>query len=407
MSKHHCVTSIGLGDVDPAGSRHKGRRSAVALTDKAIVAGTASGTVRAFDRTSLNRKWQFRGDESVVAVVSVGESVAVGTRGSEGAIRLHDAATGDVRWQLEAAEDVGDPQKDTRFLQPFVAALDTDGESVFAAARRYERGQNGSRYFQSVIYAFDLDGSVAWRYETDASPITLDVDGERVAVAYNRCTGGHQHGLVVLDAESGTPRWQWDPGTERQRRVGDVALLDTGAVVSSHADYCGYRLGPGGKEGWCVDLATKQTINGATVYAYPNHVHATADGAVFVTGNTYPDDGRETEARHPDEHSAVGVSHEGKKSWQVSVGGFASGVGTDGPRLAVPGAQNFRDRDPADHGLCVLDVGDGVVRTVSSEGVPTAAALDGNTVCWVEEPIVYYDEGTERGAYRLHRRAVD
>lgn len=407
MSKHRGVASVELGDIDPAGSRHQGRRSAVALTDGAIVAGTAAGAVRAFDRTSLDERWQYEGEESVVAAVPVRDCIATGTRGARGRIRLHDAATGEVRWQHEAAHDVGVPQKDTRFLQPFVAALETDKDHVYAAARRYERGKDGSRNFQSIVYAFDLDGSIAWQYETDASPIALDVDDDRIAVAYNRCSGDHQHGLIVLAAEAGTPRWQWDPGTDGQRRVGDVALLDDGAIVSSHGDYCGYRLGSNGGELWRVELATKRRIDGETVYAYPNHVHATGEGAAFVTGNTYPEEGRETDARHPREHSAIGISSEGDVSWEASIGGFASGIATAGSGLAVPGAQNFRDRDPDDHGLCVLDVADGVASAVSTDGVPTAAALDDETVVWVEEPIVYHDEGTVRGAYRLHRRAVE
>lgn len=406
MSKQCGAETVDLGDIDPAGSRHQGRRSAVALADDTIVAGTATGAVRAFDRTSLDEQWQFEGEESVVAAVPVRDCVATGTRGTTGQIRLHDVATGEIRWQYEAVDDVGEPQKDTRFLQPFVATLETDGELLFAAARRYERGKDGSRNFQSIIYAFDLDGEMAWQYETDASPIALDVADDRIAVAYNRCCGDHQQGLVVLNVDDGTPRWKWDPGTEGQRRVGDVTLLDDGAVVSSHGDYCGYRLTADGVEEWRMELATKRRIDGETVYAYPNHGHATDDGTVFVTGNTYPEDGRETNARHPDEHSAIGVSPDGQRIWDASVGGFASGVATAGSKLAVPGAQNFRERDPDDHGLCVLDVADGVVSAVSTEGVPTAAALDDEAVAWVEEPIVYHDEGTERGAYRLHRRAV-
>lgn len=406
MSEPRGAATVGLGDIDPAGSRHQGRRSAVALTGESVVAGTATGVVRAFDRTSLDEQWRFEGEESVVAAVPAEEYVATGTRGTRGKIRLYDAATGEARWEYEAAADVGEPQKDTRFLRPFVAALETDGDRLFAAARRYERGNDGSRHFQSVVYGFDLDGRIAWQYETDASPIALDIDDDRVAIAYNRCPGDHQQGLVVLDADDGSRRWQWDPETDGQRRVGDVSLLEDGAIVSSNGDYSGYRLTANGGKERRVELATKQTIGDETVYAYPNHVQATEDGAVFVTGNTYPEDGRETDARHPREHAAIGISPGGDVSWEASVGGFASGIATYDSRLAVPGAQNFRDRDPDDHGLCVLDVEDGVTDAVSTDGVPTAAALDDETVAWVEEPIVYHDEGTERGAYRLHRRSV-
>jgi len=186
-----------------------------------------------------------------------------------------------------------------------------------------------------------------------------------------------------------------------------VSLLDDGAIVSSHGDYCGYRLTGDGSEAWRVELATERAVDGERVYAYPNHVHANDDGAVFVTGNTYPEEGRETDARHPAEHSAIGVAPDGARTWDASVDGFASGIATEGGRLAVPGAQNFRERDPDDHGLSVLDVEDGVLNGISTAGIVTAATLSDDGLAFVEEPIVYHDEGDEHGAYRLHRRAVE
>ncbi|MFB6223396.1 MAG: PQQ-binding-like beta-propeller repeat protein [Haloarcula sp.] len=406
------VPTADLGEVAPARSRHQGRRSAVALMDGLAVVGTADGDLLGFDVPadggSPTRRWRFETDEepSVVAAVPFDGGVVVGERSARGEIRCHDA-DGGLRWRYDTRTDLGEAQKQTRFLLPFVASLATDGDRLYAAARRYERQTdaegNDVRHFESVVYAFEPDGTVDWTYRTDSSPISLSVRDNRVAVAYNRCPGDHQHGLVVLDADDGTPRWMWDPGTDGQRRAGDVALLADGAVVSSHGDHCGYRLGSGGQEQWRVPLATPTDVDGDTVYAYPNHVHATADGAVFVTGNTYPEDGRETDARHPTEHTAIGVSPDGDRRWDAPVGGFASGLGTAGSLLAVPGAQNFRDRDADDHALRLFAVADGSVDTLDTDGVVTAAAVDDSVAVAIEEPVVYHDEGHERGAYRLHR----
>ena len=411
MSSQRAPTAD-LGDVAPARSRHQGRRSAVTLTSGLAVVGTADGDLHAFDVSAgsgqPHRRWQYDtdGEPSVVAAVPFDGGVVVGERSVRGEIRCHDV-DGDLRWRYETRTDLGDPQQETRFLLPFVASFATVGDRCYAAARRYERRTdddgNDLRHFESVVYAFGADGSVDWTYRTDGSPISLDADENRVAVAYNRCPGDHQHGLVVFDADDGDPRWMWDPGTDGQRRVGDVALLADGAVVSSHGDYCGYRLDSGGRERWRVPLATPTDVAGETVYAYPNHVHATDEGAVFVTGNTYPEEGRETDARHPNEHTAAGVSSDGDRRWDTPVGGFASGLGTDGSLLAVPGAQNFRDRDADDHALRLFDVADGPVDTLDTDGVVTAAAVDDGTAVAVEEPVVYHDEGHERGAYRLHR----
>jgi hypothetical protein len=441
-----------LGAVDPARSRHAGRRSAVALPDSAVVVGTAAGEVRAFDRPepgtsgssvsgarpsgpvvsesegldpgtdryeparALDERWRAASpvdDTAVVAAVPFTDGVAVGERGPEGGVACYDLRTGERRWRYAAADDVGDPTKRSRFQLPYVVDLATgtvpvedgewnDGEEprLYAAARRYERGGDG-RAFASAIYAFDANGGVVWRRETDASPVSLDVRGGRLGVAYNRCPGDHQHGLVVHDATSGAVESRWDPDTDGERRVGDVALLDDGAAVTSHADYRGYRLDADGNERWAVDLATPTDVDGETLYAYPNHVHATADAAVFVTGNTYSTDGRETSSLHPDEHTAFGVTPSGDRRWRDPVGGFAGEIAVDDRALAVPVAQHFRERDAGVHGIVGFDATAGRRRTIDTHGIVTAVARDGRTVAAVEEPIVYHDDGTERGDYRL------
>jgi len=389
-----------LGGVDPAGSRHLGKRSAVALTDDSVLVGTADGRLRAFDR-ELTPRWTVDGgDGSVVSVDTFEGTAIVGERGPTGAIRSHDLGTGERVWRYETADDVGEPQDETRFLLPFVADVVAGEDRIYVAARRYERGGD-SREFHSVVYAFDGDGSVDWRYRADASPISLAVRDDRVAVAYNRCPGDHQCGLVVLDRGSGDERMTWDPGTEGQRRVGDVSLVADGLVVASHGDYCGYRLNDDGSHRWRAPLATPEVVAEERVYAYPNHVHATAAGAVFVIGNTYPEEGRETQARHPNEHTAVGVGPDGERSWSESVGGFATGIGVASDRVAVPSAQHFRDRDADGHGLRVFDVADGAVATLDTDGVVTSAAVDPAAVVGVEEPVAYHDGDEIYGRYRL------
>jgi outer membrane protein assembly factor BamB len=400
------TASVGLGAVEPGGSRHLGRRSVVTVADETVVAGTADGAVVAFD-ADLDERWRARDREAgLVAATVLEDTVVVGERGVAGELRAYDLATGALRWRYETASDVGDPQRETRFFLPFVAALTTDGDRVYVAARRYER-DGESRVFESLVAAFEPDGTEAWRYETDASPIALDVRDERVAVAYNRCTGDHQCGLVVLDAATGTERLTWDPGTEGQRRVGDVSLLADGLVVTSHGDHRCYRLDGHGGERWAVPLATPEPVDGETVYAYPNHVYATSAGVGVVTGNTYPVDGRETDARHPAEHTVFGLTPDGETRWRAPVDGFATGIGTDAGRVAVPAAQHFRDRDASDHGLGVFELQDGELATIETRGVVTTAAVDGPLVAAVEEPVAYHDEEQVRGDYRLHVHRLD
>jgi hypothetical protein len=409
MSKPLEQRTVGIGEVAPARSRHAGRRSAVALTEEVVITGTADGDMLAYDRATLDECWWAETANERTAVVSAepfSGGVAVGERSPIGEIRIHDIHTGEPRWRYATADDVGSPQKESRFFLPFVVDIETDGDRLYAAARRYERHSDG-RSFTSVVYAFDVDGGVIWTYETDASPIGLDVRDRRVAVAYNRCPGSHQHGLVVLDTETGAERYYWDPGTDGQRRVGDVSLIENGGVIASHGDYRGYCLGANGTEQWSVDLATPRDAEGETLYAYPNHVHTTADAIVFVTGNTYSTDGRETDSLHPNEHTIFGYTPDGERAWMDSVGGFTTGIDGNGDSVAVPGAQHFRTRDSAVHGLHVFELGTGSRTVLETDGIVTAAALDSETFAAVEEPVVYHDEETNHGAYRLLVASID
>jgi outer membrane protein assembly factor BamB len=395
--------SVELGEVPPARSRHAGQRSAITLVDELVVTGTASGDVLAHDRTMLDEQWRIGTETEMTSVVtaeSFGDGVAVGERGPEGTVRFYDIDTGELRWQYATATDVGTPQKPSRFFLPFVVDIETDSDRLYVASRRYER-DGERRSFKSIVYAFDELGAVVWMYETDASPISLDADDGRLAVAYNRCPGSHQHGLVVLDAGRGMVRYEWDPGTVGQRRVGDVSLVENGIVVTSHGDYCGYRLRQGGAEQWRVELATPTEVDGETLYAYPNHVHATTEGVIFLTGNTYSTEGRETASLHPREHTAFGYTLDGEHVWTASIGGFTSELGVESEHVVVPRAQHFRTRDPDIHGLQIFGIETGPEVSLETDGIVTAVALDGETFVAVEEPVVYHDEGTERGSYRL------
>lgn len=392
-------TTVPLGDATPARSRHGGRRSAVTVLPEHVVAGTADGSIRAFDGETLDEHWRVGGEGSVVALTPFEGGVAVGTRGSAGDVRLV-GTDGSLQWSYRTARDVGEAAKETRFYLPFVVSLATDGDRLYAAARRYER-DGDRRLFESVVYAFTPDGRRDWTYRTDASPISLAAGEGRVAVAYNRCPGDHDRGLVVLDGDTGETDWTWDPGTEGQRRVGDVSLVDGRVAVASHGDYRGYLLAEG-ETCWQVDLARPRAIDDDTVYAYSNHVHATGGGVVFVTGNTYPEEGRETDARHPRANTAIGFDSGGTLAWEHRVGGFASGIGVAGDRVAVPSAQAFRERDPSTHACRLFDVRSGPAGTLDTDGIVTAAALDDGTLAAIEEPVVYHDEGTVRGEYLLH-----
>ena len=408
--------SVPLGELETARSRHMWTRSAVHVADagELVITGEWDGTVTAREVDSLEARWTANHPDHSVGITTLGDdnadTVVVAGRGETGTIAAYDAASGEQRWRYDTVDDLGEAVKDTVFYLPYLVDLeaDADGERLFAAARRYER-DGETRQWHSVVYAFEPDGSVRWTYETDASPITIELDdaGERLAVGYNRCMGDHDTGLVVLEAETGDLEWTWDPGTEGDRRVGDVSFDGDSVAVSSHGDKRGYLLGPGGAERWRVDLAVETDIGDETLYAYPNHAHASDGRVTFVTGNTYAVESRETERRHPHEHRIATFDGDGELRWDDEVRGFVHGLAAAGETIVAPCAQNFRVRDPETHAVRWFDLESGPIGIERLEGIATAAAVADGTLAAIEEPVEYHDEGQTRGEYVLHVASLE
>ncbi|MFC4543748.1 PQQ-binding-like beta-propeller repeat protein [Halosolutus amylolyticus] len=415
---------LSLGEIEAARSRHTWTRSAVHVTGDLVLAGRWDGTVTAFDADSLETRWTASHPDHAVGIATLedgtgtgsgtdADAIVVAGRGETGTIAAYNAETGAKQWRYDTAADVGDPVRDSVFYLPYVVAIeagDTDAgdERLYAAARRYERDGDVRRWYSTVL-AFDADGTVRWRYETDASPIAIDLapDGDRLAVGYNRCLGDHDHGLVVLDAATGDPKWTWDPGTPGDRRVGDVSFDGDRLAVASHGDKRGYLLGPGGAERWWVDLAVETEIDGETLYAYPNHVSASDGRVAFVTGNTYAEESRETENRHPNEHRVTVVDAAGDPVWDDAVRGFVHGLAAADGTIVAPCAQNFRVRDPGTHAIRWFDRETGTGGVEGFDGIATAAAVADGTIAAIEEPVEYHDESETRGEYAVHVGSVD
>ncbi|AGB39945.1 outer membrane protein assembly factor BamB family protein [Natronococcus occultus] len=393
-----------LGEIESAGSRQLWARSSVELTDDAVVVGQWDGTVTAFDRGSLAPRWELTHPGRPASLAVVDDALVVGGRGEDGTVAAYALASGDRRWILDAATDVGRPATDRLFDLPSVLAFAVDAEAgtLYAAARRYER-DGDQRRWHSVVYALESDGAVRWRYETDASPIALSLADERdrLAVGYNRCAGGHNDGVVVLDAATGEPDWTWDPGTDGDRRVGDVSFADGALAVASHGDKRGYVLEADGTERWGVDLAIETDVGDETLYAYPNHVYANDGRVAFVTGNTYPVDGRATASHHPNEHRIAAFDADGDSLWDASVRGFVHELATEGDAIVAPCAQNFRVRDPRTHALRRFDLAAGEDGQHRIDGIVTAAAVDDDLIAEIEAPVEYHDEGRRHGEYAV------
>ncbi|MBB6647418.1 PQQ-binding-like beta-propeller repeat protein [Halobellus ruber] len=400
-----------LGGLDPARSRHNWARSAVVVAEGTVLVGGPDGRVTAFGAdTGFEEQWSSdTGSGYVVSLAAADDRVAVGTRGADAAVSLVSSEGGAPQWTHAAADEVGTAAADSLLARPYVVDVGIAGgaatgdDVIVAAIRRYER-PGGERSWSSAVLGIAPDGAVRWRHIADASPVAVDVDAGRVAVAYNRRPRAGD-GLVVLDAATGKQVLSWDPDAPGDRRVGDVAFADGAVAVASHADKRGYLLGPDGTEQWVVDLGSPRSVGSETVYTYPNHVFAADGAAVFVTGNTFAEATREPDARHPGEHTVAAVDG-GDVAWTHDIGGFARDVSASGSHVAVPSAQHFRRRDADTHAVHVFDACGGHLAERSVPGIASSAAIGAETLAAVEEPVAYHDEDVTRGSHRLRAWSV-
>lgn len=396
---------VALGDAPALRTRGTWRRSTVNADDGRVYVGSYGGRVRALTG-EVDVVWT--ADVGGMAVTSslTDDHLVVGCRGEDGAVTCLDRESGDVIWRYSCRDDVGEASKDSLFYLPFVVDVEAIGDRTYAAVRRYTR-DGDDRSFHSMVYCFTVEGEAVWRRSTDASPVAVDVSSERLAVAFNRCPGEDVDGVVVYDGDSGSRVLAWNPQGDGERRVGDVSLAAGGFHAASHVDHRGYRVDLDGDVSWRVDLGCPLEDAGDTVYSYPTLARELDRGALYATGNTFPVDGRDTDGRHPGEHTLTRVDGDGVVVWSRQLPGWIPDVEVAGGRVYAASAQHFRDPSPDSHGVHVFDVEEGYIESISTDGVPTALAGDRGRLYVVEEPVEYHDGEEVHGVYGLRSLAVD
>ncbi len=153
---------------------------AVAVADGTVVAGTRSGVVHAVDAATGERQWSARPDRAIRGAPTVVDG-AVYIGNASGAVLSFDLATGERRWTAET---------DARVETP----LAVTGGTVYAADA------------DGVVYALAAaDGTERW-----VQPLEAAAAGAPVRAGDALLVGtGRPGGVVALDAESGTPRWEF------------------------------------------------------------------------------------------------------------------------------------------------------------------------------------------------------
>ncbi|MGB6007045.1 outer membrane protein assembly factor BamB [Castellaniella sp.] len=220
------------------------------LVGDTVYAATPSGTVAAVDLASGALRWK-AGDEPLQAGVgSDGRTTAVVTR--KGVVVAYDAQ-GKELWRSQAASAVNVP--------PAV------GNGIVAVRTTDYR-----------IQAFDEStGKLRWNVQRPGPALALRTS-IRMAVVPNLLVAGMPNGrLLVIDAASGTVRWEGSVSASRGasdlERISDVVgePLTVGPLlcgVSYQGRITCFDVSQGGRAVWSQDIAsaTGMTTDGQHIY---------------------------------------------------------------------------------------------------------------------------------------------
>ena len=237
-----------------------------------VLTVSGGGTIHSVDESTGEEQW---GAEAGAPVRSsptvVGERLYVGTAG--GTLLGLDLHTGEIVVEREFTDPIaGDVlhRADTLFVATTrrVFALGRDGEAKWSVPREEEAflsvgteavitgRQLVTRDERSVVARSMADGSVSWRYESDAPVYGLDSKaGSVFAVSVDGA-------IAAIDSQSGRSLWRRDLGAET---YADVTMIGDSVHVGSRDGYVRALSIVDGTERWRTHLGASVNAAAAEV----------------------------------------------------------------------------------------------------------------------------------------------
>jgi len=406
-----------------------------------LAIATDRGHLAIVDPISGNNVWKTRISEGYVkhiAFSSNNSMLYIGEQAADGCIYCYDLTTDrpNLRWKYRTADDIetstpSNPESVYAWVSyPGTSCMQTIPNGDLLVAGVHSWSKNGIPQRRSMLYRFDANGDVVWKYPQDKAIqkiirwFDVSADGKTLACVIDESGNGNGT-LTILDIDTGSKKWQSEikPLTPYYKGVTfwrGVSMSPNGKFVNvTTDDGRAFIFDTNQSEPiWKQNLATPLEVSGVPIIATTGTIGTTDTYALFVTGDTYipyhlQKGAQRPSALHPNGMTMFAYDWTGEKVWQWKLENMPQGLRIDSNGRYAALAVSKRSQNPNEslHGISVFDLtakGGGLQKylyTYRTEGQLPYDTLtisdDGSLIAIIEMPIVMSDK-TLRGNNRVH-----
>ncbi len=406
-----------------------------------LAIATDRGHLAIVDPISGNNVWKTRISEGYVkhiAFSSNNSMLYIGEQAADGCIYCYDLTTDrpNLRWKYRTADDIetstpSNPESVYAWVSyPGTSCMQTMPNGDLLVAGVHSWSKNGIPQRRSMLYRFDANGDVVWKYPQDKAIqkiirwFDVSADGKTLACVIDESGNGNGT-LTILDIDTGSEKWQSEikPLTPYYKGVTfwrGVSMSPNGKFVNvTTDDGRAFIFDTNQSEPiWKQNLATPLEVSGVPIIATTGTIGTTDTYALFVTGDTYipyhlQKGAQRPSALHPNGMTMFAYNWTGEKVWQWKLENMPQGLRIDSKGRYAALAVSKRSQNPNEslHGISVFDLtakGSGLQKylyTYRTEGQLPYDTLtisdDGSLIAIIEMPIVMSDK-TLRGNNRVH-----
>ncbi len=406
-----------------------------------LAIATDRGHLTILNPISGKSVWKTRISEGYVKHIAFSADnsmLYIGEQAADGFIYCYDLTTDkpELRWKYRTADDIetstpSNPESVYAWVSyPGTSCMQVLPNGDLLVAGVHSGSKNEIPQRRSMLYRFDANGDVVWKYPQDGAMQKIirwfDVSDDGKTLTFVADESGKGNGtLTVLDVESGSDKWQSEfkalsPYFKGVTFWRGVSMSPDGKFVNvTTDDGRAFIFDTNQSEPiWKQNLATPLEVSGVPIIATTGTIGATDNIALFVTGDTYipyhlQKGAQRPSALHPNGMTLFAYAWTGEKVWQWKLENMPQGLRIDSESQYAVLAVSKRSKNPNQslHGISVFDLtakGSGLQKylyTYRTEGqLPydtLAISDDGSLIAIVEMPIVMPDE-TLRGKNRVH-----
>lgn len=384
-----------------------------------LAIGSQGGYVRILDMHAGEIIFEKRISEGMISDLAFsqdGKYLFVGERSPDAFLYSFEVISGNEKWRLRAADDLGTDIKGNIYT-----SLNVAGDKVFFTASRVSKGADGKYYYKSKVYALNNEGKLLWSFP-DNDIMDSGISSQNTAIqnyfvfGTSSVTPGKKYKegtIYVLDAENGTIHWNYTispllPYFDSVI-VSSVTLSESGKTAVA-VDGRAF-LYENNTRLWQLNISTPIVVSSIPVVGSVNRAYFIKDSVIFSIGSTYVPSKIKKKAPidHPNSNSIAAYDLNGSLLWKWRLEGYSPELALSQRFLVVPIAQNTVTVNPDVHGIYVFDLeqkGSATSKLAyiyQTKGIVIASDIskDEKYIAAVEAP-VRLEDGSTLGEYRLH-----